>query len=702
MPYDTSLTYPFPYKTGDGLTQDEVFTNIEADTIIASTVTTQNLTANNISSVDTSTDQLLITRSTIPRLSIDTTVNTTRIRNLDDAFGMDISVPGTSKFIKLSTDDTQRMIIEDGQIITSTPLISDSTIQGTRLISTIATGTEPLTVNSTTVVTNLNSSLLLGGTWSNPGTIGSTTPSVGTFTNLFSATLNGTTTVTAANDGIVTGPSGSDITYIDRNRAGGRWAFGWNSAPIATSFTRMNIYNNSTHRESLFEIQSRGTGSGVNFIRLLCGVLISHATTNLCTFYPTTSGPASITLQTAAVTPIAQLELCCAVTNIQFSTSSLVGDAIIRNFTGGRVLIQSGSAAAQLIVASTGVTASSLFTSTLNGTGTTTIANDSLWFGPSTQDNMFIDRNIAGGNFIYGYHTPRVAGEHFIQQFYNNSSDRNLLMAVVSRGTSTGTDRIQIACPISSTSTATFTNITASNSGVNQASFYASSNGPTSITIKTAPTTPTAQLEICTAATNIQFSTSSLAGDAIIRNVTGGRILIQSGSGAANLIVGPSTFTYNGINVATITTGTWTPSVFFVTGGLPVPFSGYTNVVGKYCKIGATVSVMFNLQGNCPGSSTQTESIIRIDGLPFPSTAGARSQYPLINSFIGGSNPGFFTNTFGLVRTTPLLDLPSNSSYMDVLRQDDTSNFAVLIIGGGFVSSSFTFSAHFTYLCNDI
>lgn len=52
------------------------------------------------------------------------------------------------------------------------------------LVSTVATGTAPLTVSSTTQVANLNASQLVGNTWAVPGTIGSTTPNTGTFTTL--------------------------------------------------------------------------------------------------------------------------------------------------------------------------------------------------------------------------------------------------------------------------------------------------------------------------------------------------------------------------------------------------------------------------------------------------------------------------------------------------------------------------------------
>jgi hypothetical protein len=60
-----------------------------------------------------------------------------------------------------------------------------TTLSATGVItSTLATGTAPFTVASTTVVGNLNVSQLLGSTWAIPGSIGSTTPNAGAFTTL--------------------------------------------------------------------------------------------------------------------------------------------------------------------------------------------------------------------------------------------------------------------------------------------------------------------------------------------------------------------------------------------------------------------------------------------------------------------------------------------------------------------------------------
>jgi hypothetical protein len=82
----------------------------------------------------------------------------------------------------------------NNQIRLGGALTGSGTITGTQLVSTIATGTAPFTVTSTTVVPNLNVSQLLGQTWANPGAIGGTTPAT---TIALSGILTSTNTTSA-------------------------------------------------------------------------------------------------------------------------------------------------------------------------------------------------------------------------------------------------------------------------------------------------------------------------------------------------------------------------------------------------------------------------------------------------------------------------------------------------------------------------
>lgn len=112
-----------------------------------------------------------------------------------------------------------------GAVTASGAITSTSTVQGTRLISTVASGTAPLTVASNTVVTNLNADLLDGqdGTfysnWTNitnkPSPVitlaGDLTGSV-TLTNLASGTL--TATIVANSVQLGTDTVGSYVSLI--------------------------------------------------------------------------------------------------------------------------------------------------------------------------------------------------------------------------------------------------------------------------------------------------------------------------------------------------------------------------------------------------------------------------------------------------------------------------------------------------------
>lgn len=62
-------------------------------------------------------------------------------------------------------------------------LIAAGNVTANQLISTIATGTAPLVVASTTRVANLNVSLLEDANWESPGQIGSVTPNNGAFSS---------------------------------------------------------------------------------------------------------------------------------------------------------------------------------------------------------------------------------------------------------------------------------------------------------------------------------------------------------------------------------------------------------------------------------------------------------------------------------------------------------------------------------------
>jgi hypothetical protein len=107
---------------------------------------------------------------------------------------------GTGAFTTLSASST---VSGTGfsNYLASPPAIGGATASTgrfTTITSTVATGTAPFTVASTTNVANLNASSLNGATFAAPGAIGSGTAAAGTFTNLsYTGTLTGGTGVIA-------------------------------------------------------------------------------------------------------------------------------------------------------------------------------------------------------------------------------------------------------------------------------------------------------------------------------------------------------------------------------------------------------------------------------------------------------------------------------------------------------------------------
>ena len=121
----------------------------------------------------------------------------------DTANGGGITLKGASDktitWVK-STDRWTSNVGFEAASIQNTPIGSTTASTGkfTTVESTIATGTAPFTVASNTVVSNLNASLLNGATFAAPGAIGSTTASTGKFTTVESTIATGTAPFTVA------------------------------------------------------------------------------------------------------------------------------------------------------------------------------------------------------------------------------------------------------------------------------------------------------------------------------------------------------------------------------------------------------------------------------------------------------------------------------------------------------------------------
>ena len=126
-----------------------------------------------------------------------TTLTTTGLASFNSMSTANATITGgTISGVALTLDSLNSTPV--GNITPSTGAFTTLSASGV-FTSTVATGTSPFSIASTTVVPNLNVSQLLGNTWAVPGAIGSTTPNSGTFTILSANSVTSVTPVLSFN-----------------------------------------------------------------------------------------------------------------------------------------------------------------------------------------------------------------------------------------------------------------------------------------------------------------------------------------------------------------------------------------------------------------------------------------------------------------------------------------------------------------------
>ena len=161
-----------------------------------------------------------------------------------------------------------------------------SSISGTTLISTVSTGTAPLTVSSTTNVANLNASTVNGFTFANPGAIGSGTAAttiaasgIVTFSNSTASTNNSTGALVLSAGGLAIGNTtdSSSITNGGSLTSAGGFSFakqgyigvglsvGNSSSAVSPTNTGvLTVFGNTTGAPSTNGVSMRVTSQTFN------------------------------------------------------------------------------------------------------------------------------------------------------------------------------------------------------------------------------------------------------------------------------------------------------------------------------------------------------------------------------------------------------------------------------------------------------
>jgi hypothetical protein len=128
-----------------------------------------------------------------------------------------------------------------------------------QITSTVSTGTAPLVVASTTAVSNLNASLLLGSTWASPAAIGTGTAAAGTFTTVTASTLTSTVAIGTAP---FTVTSTTAVTNLNASLLlGATWA---SPAAIGGTAAAAGTFTTLTATGLLQTVASATGGAGLN------------------------------------------------------------------------------------------------------------------------------------------------------------------------------------------------------------------------------------------------------------------------------------------------------------------------------------------------------------------------------------------------------------------------------------------------------
>ena len=202
---NASNSWQFDRNTGANgtITGTQLISNITTGTapmVVTSTTQVANL---NVAASGTSVTAGTVTTAAQPNI---TSVGTLTILAVDNITidGNTISSTNVNGNIDISPNGTGNINLND-------PVQGTSTIQATRFISNIATGTAPFTVTSTTQVANLN--VATAGTATTAGTVTTAAQpnitSVGTLTSL---AVNGTITGTQLISNITTGTAPFTVT----------------------------------------------------------------------------------------------------------------------------------------------------------------------------------------------------------------------------------------------------------------------------------------------------------------------------------------------------------------------------------------------------------------------------------------------------------------------------------------------------------
>ena len=266
------------------------------------------------------------------------------------------------------------------------------------ITSTVASGTTPLIIASTTVVANLNASLLNGATFGSPGSIGNVSAGSGAFTSIGASliTLGGDLSITGASGaGVVT----NGIAFPNNFKITGQ-----------TSGTTTRILDFNNIDTSFINQEFRISNSGVaNTVQYSSGLRVYFQGTSL----NTTQGSVFMVASSTG----------CSIGTAQSGAAPLTSFELKSNANTNQMLLNTDGT----------ISASSTVDSVSTSTGALRLAG-----GLGVIKNVFVGGRLYATGTVNGYTTTATAAgtttltvSSTQQQFFTGSSTQTVVLPVV-------------------------------------------------------------------------------------------------------------------------------------------------------------------------------------------------------------------------------------------------------------------------------
>ncbi len=497
-------------------------------------------------------------------------------------------------------------------------VLATANVTAPQFISNVTTGTAPLTVQSTTVVTNLNADLLDGfnsDSANNPSTIPVRDTNGNLAANFFIGNGSQLTGIITSVSNVSNGNSNLNIPAANGNV--NISAVG-NANILVVTGTGVNVAGTLNTGTGNANVGNLGTAQVLATANITAPQLISNVTTGTAPFIVTsTTQVANLSVATAGSATTAGTVTTAAQPNITsvgtLSSLAVTGNTTSGNFVGifanGNSTISIPAANGNIILSAGGAPADEIV---ITGTGINIAGTLNTGTGNANVGNLGTAQVLASANVTAPQLISNIATGTAPFVVTSTTQVANLSVATAgTAGSATTAGTVTTAAQPNITSVGTLTslgvtgNITAGNANVTGQFISTLATGTAPLVVTS--TTQVANLNAATAGSattagtvttaaqpNIT-STGTLTSLAVTGNVTAGNVYANSGTIGASLLTGTLTtaaqpnITSTGTLTSLTVTGNVAAGNLTTTGVLSVTGTGVSSIAGNLDMTGNTI-----------------------------------------------------------------------------------------------------------------